>query len=443
MNNQESELFDKIRQQFDAAPYPRNPLEHTPKGDANYLFIHNLVTPYYLRNQKVIETEGKVVLDAGCGTGYTSLVLAEANPGAKIVGIDLSENSVKLARKRLQYHGFDNAEFHAIAIEDVPSLGIQFDAINTDEVLYLLPDSITGLRAMQSVLKPEGIIRANLHSYRQRFYIFQAQKLFQLMGLMQDNPQELEIELVRETMRSLKAQVVLKNKTWDALCEEDDGEILLNYLLRGDKGYTIPEMFSALNGADLEFIGMVNWRQWELMDLFEQPDDLPAFLAMSLPDLSVEERLHLFELLHPVHRLLDFWCGHPNTAQPFRPIAEWTELDWQGARVHLHPQLRTARVREDLLDSIANRRPFEISRYITSSTHNPIYIESNMAACLLPLWEKAQSVTSLVERWRGVRPVDPITLEPVTETKAFDEIQELLSKLEVFLYLLLESSESP
>ena len=40
-----------------------------------------MVTPYYLRNQKVIETKEKIILDAGCGSGYTSLVLAEANPG--------------------------------------------------------------------------------------------------------------------------------------------------------------------------------------------------------------------------------------------------------------------------------------------------------------------------------------------------------------------------
>lgn len=440
MDERESELLEKIRQQFQSAPYPRNPLEHTPKGDANYLYLHNLVTPYYLRNQKVIQTEGKVILDAGCGTGYTSLTLAEANIGAKIVGIDLSEDSVNLARKRLKYHGFEDAEFHAISIEDVKSLGIQFDYINTDEVLYLLPDPIAGLRAMQSVLKPDGIIRANLHSSLQRFYIFQGQTLFNLMGFMEENPQELEIELVREMMMALKDNVVLKAKTWDAACQTDESQILLNYLLRGDKGYRIPEMFAALNTAELEFISMVQWRQWELLDLFKNPDDLPAFLGMSIPDLSVEERLHLFELLHPVHRLLDFWCGHPRVAEPFVPAGEWTNSDWQGARVHLHPQLQTPRVREDLLECVASQRPFEISRYIPAPTVNPVYIESTMAACLLPLWEDSQPVWSVVERWLKVRPVDPVSLAPVSQNAAFVQIQELLRKLEIFLYVLLERS---
>lgn len=40
------------------------------------------------------------------------------------------------------------------------------------------------------------------------------------------------------------------------------------------------------------------------MALFKEPENLPAFLAMSLPATTGEEQLHLFELLHPAHRLL-------------------------------------------------------------------------------------------------------------------------------------------
>ena len=38
---------------------------------------------------------------------------------------------------------------------------------------------------------------------------------------------------------------------------------------------------------------MVNWQQWQLMDLFKEPDDLPMFLGLALPELSLEEQLHL------------------------------------------------------------------------------------------------------------------------------------------------------
>jgi 2-polyprenyl-3-methyl-5-hydroxy-6-metoxy-1,4-benzoquinol methylase len=437
MDNKASELLEKIRQQFDTGPYPRRPLEESPKDDAALLYIHNFLTPYYLRNQKVIDTEQIRILDAGCGTGYTSLILAEANPGAKIVGIDLSEQSVHLAKERLQYHGFQEAEFYALKIEELKSLEQEFDYINCDDVLYLLLDPVSGLQAMKAVLKPHGIIRANLHSSLTRSNILRAQKVFRMMGVMDDYPQEMGISIVQETMRALKEKVRLKAETWGQYFEVNKEKILDNHLLQGDKGSTIPELFSALRAADLEFISMVNWRQWELMDLFNNPDDLPVFLGLTLPEISVEERLHLFELLHPIHRLLDFRCGHPNQSNPFVPVAEWMFSDWQGAKVHLHPQLKTPDVKEELLRCITQLNPFEITQQLPIIGQE-VLVDSTIAACLLPLWEEAQSMPSLVERWQKLRPVHPVTLEPTTFSEAFEIVSASLMGLENSGYVLLE-----
>src|SRR5262245_4700269 len=41
---------------------------------------------------------GMAVLDVGCGTGFTSLALAQA--GAKVVGVDISKPMLGLARQR-------------------------------------------------------------------------------------------------------------------------------------------------------------------------------------------------------------------------------------------------------------------------------------------------------------------------------------------------------
>ena len=438
MDRENLELIENIRQQFDNTPYPRIPLEESPKDNSELLYLHNLVTAYYFRNRKVINTSGKVILDAGCGTGYKSLVLALANPGAKIVGIDLSEESVKLAEQRLQYHGVANAEFYALKIEDLPSLNLEFDYINADEVLYLLPDAIAGLQAMKSVLKPDGIIRTNLHSANGRAGVFRGQAVFKAMGLMNGSPGELEIEIVRETMEALEDGVGLKAFTWNSDRAQNEAWIMANYLLVGDKSSTIPEVFAMLRGADLEFINMVAWRRWDLMDLFKDADDLPPFLAMSLPEASVEERLHLFDLLHPLHRLFDFWCGNPHQAEDFVPVAEWTEAQWREARIHLHPQLRTSQIREDLTNCIESETAFEISRYIIVPTLAPVAIDCTMAACLLPLWEGRQSVVSLVEKWLQIHSQMAVNLEPVNEQTAFEEIKELLLRLELFLYVLLE-----
>jgi ubiquinone/menaquinone biosynthesis C-methylase UbiE len=442
MPNHDPELLEKIRQQFDSAPYPRTPLEQSPKNDYELLFIHNLVTCYYLKYQKVINTEGRVILDAGCGTGYKSLVLAEANPGAKIVGIDISEPSIELARQRLKFHGFDHAEFYVLPIEDLPQLGYEFDYINNDESLYLFPDITIPLKAMKSVLKPEGIIRSNLHSKFQRVNYFRAQSLFKMMGLMDDNPTDLEIELTGEIMQSLKDQVLLKSQTYNSENIKEKECVLMNYLFQGDKGYTIPDLFAALRNSELELISMVNWRNWEVSDLFKDAQNLPAFLGMSLPELSIEDRLHFYELLHPIHRLIDFWCGHPIMNQSMIPVSNWTDTDWQTTQVHLHPQLKTSKAKEDLIECVKTQRPFEISQYVKLPTIVPITLESRRAACLLPLWETEQPLMSLVERWQQIQPVDPINLDPITRPIAFEQVKELLTTLDAFLYVLLQRSGS-
>jgi ubiquinone/menaquinone biosynthesis C-methylase UbiE len=439
MDEKAAELLEKIRQQFDFGPYPRIEIDKSPKDDVTALYFHNLVTPYYLRNQKIINTEEKVILDAGCGTGYKSLVLAEANPGSKIIGIDISEQSLELARKRFQYQGIENGEFYLLSIYELPNLGLEFDYINCDELLYLFPEPAVALEAMKSVLKPQGIIRSNLHSSLQRANYFRVQEVFRMMGLMDSNPEDMEIEIALEIMKALKDGVELKATSWHPTYEGEDGKqaVLMNYLFQGDKGYTISDLFAALRSADLEFISMVNWRQWKLLDLFKEPDNLPVFLAMSLPEISVEQQLRLFELLHPIHRLLDFWCGHPNQAQPFVPVAEWQSEDWQEAKIHLHPQLKTPAVKEEVIRCTRQFNPFEISKYLPVTGEQSL-VDSFAAACLLPLWEEAQSMQSLVERWQKLRPVHPVTLEPTAFAEAFEIVRYTLMGLERSGYVLLE-----
>jgi len=436
MTDPQSDLLDKIRQQFDSSPYPRIPLDKSPKNDPNELYIHNLVTSFYLRDQKVIDTQGKVILDAGCGSGYKSLVLAEANPGTKIVGVDISSESIKLAEQRLEHHGFDNVEFFTTSIEELPSLGYQFDYINCDEMLYLFPEPAIALKSMQSVLKHDGIIRSNLHSSIQRTNFFRAQELFGMMGLMDENPEDLEVEIVVETMRALKDNILLKEQTWD-VTKENKEYILMNHLFQGDKGYTIADLFAALQFADLEFISMVNWREWDFRDLFKETDNLPVFLEMSLSELSIEDRLQMYELIHPIHRLLDFWCGHPQQNQTFVPFYEWSEDNWQTAKVYMHPQLNTSKFREDLITNVRGCGILNLHQYL--STHKQVVtLDSSMATCLLPLLEQPQTILSLIERWQQFRPVDPVTLEPLDPQTAFQLVQNTVISLESLDYLMLE-----
>lgn len=430
MDIKSSEAIAKMRQHFDAAPYPRIPLDTSPKDNIKLLYLHSFVTAYYLRNRQLIDTKDKVILDAGCGTGYKAFALALANPGAKIVGVDLSEESVNLAIQRLKYHGIKNTEFYALSIEDLPQLGLEFDYINADEVLYLVPDPVAALQAMKAVLKPEGIIRTNLHSSLQRFSFYRAQKIFKIMGLMDEAPGELEISLVRETAKALKNNVGFKATAWKQEFETDDERVLANLLLQGDKGFNVTQMFAALGAANLEFISMVNWQGWDVMDLFKKTENLPASLEERLPHFSQEERLHLFELLHSTYRLLDFWCGHPNAGKAFDPIAEWSNDTWQKAKIYLHPNLNRDVVKKEIIDSINKNQTWQFSWYLPFTKEPFTYIEHTTAACLLPLFDAPQTIKNLVERWQKIKSVDPVTLNPIEPQVAFQQVKQQLISLE-------------
>jgi 2-polyprenyl-3-methyl-5-hydroxy-6-metoxy-1,4-benzoquinol methylase len=437
------DTWDKIREQFENAPYPNTPLEKSPKDDAHLLHINSMVTAYYQRYKRVINTEGKTILDAGCGSGYKSLVLAQANPGAKIVGIDISEKSVELAKKRLEYHGFTNTEFHVLSIYDLASLKLKYDYISCDETLYSLPDINAALNAMRAVLKPEGIIRTNLHSALQRAHLLNAQRAFELLGILDGQDAATQIDLTMATMQALKNEVLLKDKTWADIEQSDDPRerISMNFLLKGDKGFTISDMFTALNSANLDFISMVNWRQWDLAGLFNLQDNIHPFVAMSLFDASTEKSLQLFELLHPVHRLLDFYCGHSQRNPSILPLSAWEDSHWMAATVHLSGQFNSDGHKQGIINCLSAGQAFSMFKN-TTLNKDSLLIDSNRAICLLPLFEGPQTLQTLLSFYLKRRPVSPLTGIAITEANAFEGLKALLASLESFDCIMLETSKT-
>ncbi len=436
MDQQKPELLEKLRQQFDATPYPVVDITEKPNDKPAYLYIHNLVTAYYLRYQRVVSPEGKLILDAGCGSGYKALSLAIANPGAKIIGVDLSVASIEKAKERLAYHGFDNAEFYAMPLEDLPTLGMEFDYINNDEVLYLIPDPLAGLQVMQSVLKPEGIIRTNLHSKSQRRHFYRAKSLCKLLGLMDENPQEEEIEMLAELMRSLKDDTNLKIHTWNTGFEKRPTSTLSNHFLVGDTGFSLSDLFHLLQETALDFICMTEWQTWHLRELFKTDEALPTFLEEFLEKLTISEQLRVFDLIQPNHRLFDFWCGHLGKNNSFTPVAEWTEEQWKKAKIYLHPQLQTPDFIIEANRCASQLNPLEISRYLPTVPLSNLD-SSVVATVILPLLESPCNLEALVARSQQIRPYDLQTLEPITPEIARETMISTLTGLEYLGYVML------
>jgi 2-polyprenyl-3-methyl-5-hydroxy-6-metoxy-1,4-benzoquinol methylase len=89
------------------------------------------------------------VLELGCGTGWLSGALAE-RCGARVTGIDLSQEAVEQARRT-----FPHLEFHA---GDALTLRLEgpFDAVVSADVLAHIPDQQAVIDLMARLLRPGG-----------------------------------------------------------------------------------------------------------------------------------------------------------------------------------------------------------------------------------------------------------------------------------------------
>lgn len=101
---------------------------------------------------------GSKVLEAGCGVGAQTIILARNSPNAKFTAIDLSEESLRAAKERVSSQGFTNVMFHQNDIFHMPYEDDSFDHLFLCFVLEHLPNPIEALLCLRKVLKRGGTI---------------------------------------------------------------------------------------------------------------------------------------------------------------------------------------------------------------------------------------------------------------------------------------------
>jgi 2-polyprenyl-3-methyl-5-hydroxy-6-metoxy-1,4-benzoquinol methylase len=100
---------------------------------------------------------GMNVLDAGCGEGILSLMMAEK--GANVIGIDLSVPNIEACKARAAESNLsDKVSFQTGDVEDLPFMENYFDLVVSSHVLEHLPDFNKGLSEVMRVTKKRAVV---------------------------------------------------------------------------------------------------------------------------------------------------------------------------------------------------------------------------------------------------------------------------------------------
>jgi 2-polyprenyl-3-methyl-5-hydroxy-6-metoxy-1,4-benzoquinol methylase len=123
------------------------------------------LTGYFTKQDFV----GKKILDFGCGSGASTMILSRMYPDAEIVGVELDESLLKIAEARLEFYKYPNIQFYASPSgNELPPQIEKFDFVIMSAVYeHLLPEERkTVIPKVWSIIKPQGHLFLNMTPYR-------------------------------------------------------------------------------------------------------------------------------------------------------------------------------------------------------------------------------------------------------------------------------------
>ena len=127
----------------------------------------------------VAETKPEAILDIATGTGDLAIQFAEKIPAKKIIGLDLSEGMLSIARKKVAGNTqYKNVEFTKGDSEALPFEANSFDAITVSFGIRNFEHLEKGLSEILRVLKPGGkfvILETSVPTrfpFRQGYFIY-------------------------------------------------------------------------------------------------------------------------------------------------------------------------------------------------------------------------------------------------------------------------------
>ncbi|HLA95561.1 MAG TPA: methyltransferase [Pyrinomonadaceae bacterium] len=200
--------------------------------DPNYVerLLLNDINAYFSTNYFA----GKRILDFGCGSGASTAILARTFPESEIVGIELLDDLLEIARARQKHYGFENVTFlRSPEGSKLPDDIGDFDiAIMSAVYEHLLPaERKTILPSLWDLILPNGILFLNQTPNR----LFPFELHTTMLPLINYLPDGLTHAVTRKFSKRIDPE-----DSWESL------------LRQGIRGATVREIISNLpNNAKL------------------------------------------------------------------------------------------------------------------------------------------------------------------------------------------------
>ncbi|MDC0835426.1 class I SAM-dependent methyltransferase [Geitlerinema sp. CS-897] len=115
------------------------------------------VNTAFVEDAIAIAPEAGRILDLGTGTARIPVLMAQRKPQWQIVGIDLSQNMLKLGRQHVKNSGSsDRISLEYLDAKQLPYDDNSFDFVVSNSVVHHLSDPVPCFREIARVLKPSG-----------------------------------------------------------------------------------------------------------------------------------------------------------------------------------------------------------------------------------------------------------------------------------------------
>ena len=126
-------------------------------------------------------TPGDRVLELGCGTGTTALLLADAV--GHITATDLSSEMISIAQGKARDQGVDNITLTHAALAQSATPDGPFDVVMAFNLLHLIDDLPLAMATIADLVKPGGLFISKSGCLAEKtFYLRPVIALMQLFG---------------------------------------------------------------------------------------------------------------------------------------------------------------------------------------------------------------------------------------------------------------------